>query len=203
MRRRKPIEKRIVNPTLRVITSALMALAFWFSSAGIAAAHTALASSDPAKDAEVAAPPTAIVLTFTENINPAFVSVVVKGTDGRDWLSGPPRVDGSRVTAAVNRPGNGPYTVGYRVVSADGHPVSGSYVFTVNGPSSDPDPASASEQAAPTAIAAPAQPADEGSDTTSSILKAGVAGLALGGVIALWQAWRRRRKNSAYGDPPS
>mgnify|MGYP001806701981 CR=1 FL=1 len=112
---------------------------------------------------------------------------VLNSAGGRNWIEGAAKVYGPRLTAAVRSdiPGNGLYTVGYRVVSADGHPVSGSYTFTIaDGPSATPTPAPA---------ATPQSSESPGPDTRSSIITAGLAGLALGGLIALWQALRRRR----------
>lgn len=195
-------EKRTVNLTLRTIVASLGMLLLLSCGSGIAAAHTALANSDPAEDATVTTPPAAIVLTFNEDINPAFASVAVSSADGRNWISGSPRVEGARLTSAVgpDRPGNGVYTVGYRVVSADGHRVTGSYKFTITGVSEEPSPNSTpvtpSTAAAPPPSAAPAS-----SDTKTTVLSAAVAGLALGGVIAFWQSRRHRRKTPPMTKP--
>ncbi|MGY4711588.1 copper resistance CopC family protein [Mycolicibacterium sp. CBM1] len=185
--------------TIRAVLATLCALVFLSWAGGVAAAHTALTSSDPARDARISTPVTTVVLTFNENINQSFASVVVRGADGHDRVSGQPRVDGQRVSVDVGPQAltNGPYTVGYRVVSADGHPVTGSYAFTVVGMpeptppttvSANPSP---STTAAPPAAAPPARP-----DTKTSILTAGAAGLALGGIIAFWQSRRRRRDDT-------
>lgn len=194
---------RDVNATMRIIVTGLVALALWISGAGIAAAHTALAGSDPAKDADLTSPPAVITLTFTEDINPTFASVVISSADGRSWASGDPQVDGPRVSAGVqpDLPPTGVYTVGYRVVSADGHPVSGSYTFTIVGVPGQPPPASTSVAAAPTTASAPPQSVSpEGSDTKPSILTAAVAGLALGGAIVFWQSRRRRQRNAVVDE---
>lgn len=194
--------KRTVNVTMRAVVTAVGALILWMSGSGIAAAHTALANSDPAKDATVTAPPAAIVLTFTEDINPAFANVAVSSADGRNWVSGSPRVEGPRLTASVgpDRPVNGVYTVGYRVVSADGHPVTGSYSFTVAGVPVQASPTPTTAGAAPSAAEPPA--ASVGSDTKTTVLTAAVAGLALGGAIAFWQSRKHRRKNADDEDAP-
>jgi methionine-rich copper-binding protein CopC len=180
---------------MRVIVTTLMAVTFWLWGGPEAAAHTSLINSDPAKDAQTSTPPSAVVLTFSEDINPQFATVVVNSADGHNWAATQARVDGPRLTADIGpqRLPNGRYTVGYRVVSADGHPVSGSYSFTIVG-AADPSPTSAAT--APSATAAPPAAAEPtGSDTTRSILYAGIAGLAVGGVIAFWQSRKRRRNN--------
>ncbi|MET0451773.1 MAG: copper resistance CopC family protein [Mycobacterium sp.] len=188
-----------MNTNLRTAMICLGALILWSSGGGIATAHTGLASSDPAKDATVTGSPDAIVLTFTEDINPSFAHIVVSSADGRNWVSGSPRVEGSRLTASVaaDRPGNGEYTVGYRVVSADGHPVTGSFGFTIAGVLDEPSaPSPSSPAATSTAPAAPQPAAPAGADTKTSVLTAAVAGLALGGVIAFWQSRKRRRRTA-------
>ncbi|NVN49007.1 Copper resistance protein CopC [Mycolicibacterium hippocampi] len=193
--------RRTVNLATRAVTTTLVALAFLLSGVGVAAAHTSLVGSDPVNGATVASPLTAVVLNFSEEINPAFADVAVTSADGRNWVSGSASVEGPRLTAALgpDRLTDGRYTVGYRVVSADGHPVTGSYTFTIAGVRDQPSPTTAPSPAAPStdepSVPAPAAPA--GSDTKASVLTAAGVGLALGGVIAFWQH-RRRRKNAAH-----
>ncbi|MDW5613870.1 copper resistance protein CopC [Mycolicibacterium sp. D5.8-2] len=190
-----------MNLATRAVMTTLAALAFWLSGVGVAAAHTSLVGSDPAKDASVASPLTAVVLNFSEEINPAFADVAVTSADGRNWVSGSASVEGPRLTVAVgpDRLTNGRYTVSYRVVSADGHPVSGSYTFTIAGVPEQPSPTTAPARAAPSTAepSPPAPAAKAGSDTKASVLTAAGVGLALGGVIAFWQSRRHRRKNAA------
>lgn len=190
---------------MRMIATLLVALAFWISGAGIATAHTALASSDPAKDVILTSPPTAITLTFTEDINPAFANILVSSSSGRDYTSGPPQVIGPEIRAALRPdiPSTGVYTVGYRVVSADGHPVAGTFTFTIAGIPQAPLPASTAVGAPPTTAPAPPSAAPAGPDTKKSILTAAVAGLALGGAIAFWQSRKHRRKNTVDDEPRS
>ncbi|ORB16434.1 copper resistance protein CopC [Mycolicibacterium monacense DSM 44395] len=203
--RRTQSSRRTVNLATRTVMTTLVALAFLLSGVGVAAAHTSLVGSDPAKDASVASPLTAVVLNFSEEVNPSFADVAVTSADGRNWVSGSANVEGPRLTVAVgpDRLKNGLYTVSYRVVSADGHPVSGSYTFTIAGVPEEPSPTTAPARAAPS-TAEPSPPAIAGSDTKASVLTAAGAGLALGGVIAFWQRRRHRRKNAAEhpGDEP-
>jgi copper resistance protein C len=203
---------RNVNAAGRTIVVVLMALAWWVSAAGTSAAHTALAGSDPAEGATEDTVPAAVTLTFTEDINPTFATVVINSSDGRNWVSGPAQVTGPRLSVSVSpdSPDGGVYTVGYRVVSADGHPVSGSFTFTV-APASGAVSTSSSTSGAPPTTAAPppttAAPSSSagpiGSDTKGSIITAAVAGLLLGAAIAFWQSRRRRRKVGPDDEPPS
>lgn len=184
---------------LRTVAAALIALALSSAGVGIAAAHTALVSSDPAKDANLSNAPTAVVLTFSEDINPAFATVVVKSAEGRNWVGESPEVDGPRLAAALGpgRLATGEYTVGYRVVSIDGHPVTGSYTFTIAASPGKPPPPPAPTEPAPSTAAAPSQSAPAGTDTKTTVITAAVAGLALGGAIAFWQSRKHRRKEAA------
>lgn len=195
----------MLTATLRFVGTIVAVLTLGVPGVGTASAHTALADSSPAADASVAGPPSVIVLTFTEDINPAFANVAVSSTDGRNWASGAPRVEGSRLITPVgpDRLRNGAYTVGYRVVSADGHPVTGSYKFTIVGVPSESAPAPISAGGQPTSTAPPTGAA-ESSGTRTPVLTAAVAGLALGVGIAVWQSRRRRRRGAVVTDetPP-
>lgn len=184
---------------VRIIVTSLAVLAFWMAGAGIATAHTALSGSDPAAGASLAAPPTVITLTFSEDINPTFVNVVLSSADGRSWISGDPRVDGPRVVTEVqpDLPTSGAYTVGYRVVSADGHPVSGSYTFTISGVPGEVPPASASASPTPSITATPSTEAPAGSGTELKTIAVAVAGATFVGVTAFWVLNKRRRHTRA------
>jgi methionine-rich copper-binding protein CopC len=187
-----------------MIGVALAVLVCLANGAGTAAAHTALASSDPASGATLGAAPTVVALTFSEHINPAFANVVITSDDGRNWISGTPVVAGPELRASV-RPDSpsGVYNVGFRVVSEDGHPVAGSFTFTVTGVPGAAAPPSPSAAAAPPVTAEPPAPAAPlGSDTKRSIITAAVAGLLVGAAIAFWQSRRHRRKYVPRDEPP-
>ncbi|EHB44513.1 copper resistance protein CopC [Mycolicibacterium rhodesiae JS60] len=186
--------------TMRVVVTTLTALTVWLWSGPVAAAHTSLISSDPAKDSQSSTPPSAVVLTFSEDINPQFATAVVNSVDGHNWAAAQARVEGPRLTADIGPQPlpDGRYTVGYRVVSADGHPVSGSYSFTVV---SAPGPSPASAPTAPATTAAPpAAVQPTGSGIPRPILYAGIAGLAVGGAIAFWQSRKRGRDDGGKPD---
>lgn len=195
-----------MNLATRAVMTTLVTLAFLLSGVGVASAHTSLVGSDPGNGATVASPLTAVVLNFSEEINPAFADVAVTSADGRNWVSGSANVEGSRLTVALgpDRLTNGLYTVGYRVVSSDGHPVSGSYIFTIASVHEQPSPTIAPSHAAPSTAepSLPGSAAPAGSDTKASVLTAAGVGLALGGVIAFWQH-RRHRQQTAAKHPDS
>lgn len=104
----------------RAVGSALLLGLMLLTSAGPAAAHTALVSSDPADGAEVAAAPPAVTLTFNLPVQ-EFAAVTVTGPGGTRWEQGPARVAGDTVTTELDSLGPaGRYVVAYRVVSAAG-----------------------------------------------------------------------------------
>ena len=104
--------------------------------AGAALAHADLASADPAADATVKTAPTAISITFTEEVEPKFSSIEVLDAKGT-------RVDDGKAQTA---PGNekvlsvglkalapGIYKVIWHATAADdSHKTKGDYAFTVD-----------------------------------------------------------------------
>ena len=110
------------NVVLRV---ALLSLALLFVGSGPASAHASLVGSDPEDGAELAAAPSAITFTFSENIgNPAYIAVTAP--DGSKVDVGEVRAIDNKVTTTLPEVDQkGRYTASYRVVSADGHPVEG------------------------------------------------------------------------------
>ena len=134
---------------LRAVAAVLLLSGMSMGGAGIAAAHTALVSSDPAADATVADGPARVSATFNEDLQPTFAAMTVVGPDGNLWSTGEPEVRGRVAGVAVRALGPaGRYTVNYRVTSADGHVVSGSWSFTVTVPGTGaPGPSVAAEPA--------------------------------------------------------
>lgn len=124
----------------------LVALA-GFVTAGQAAAHTSLVSSDPADGASLPAGPQQVRLTFDEPVQREFATITVTGPGGTRWDGGDAVVSGSSVTVPLRPLGPaGDYVIGYRIVSADGHPVSDTLMFrlTVAGTGTPAEPAPSS-----------------------------------------------------------
>lgn len=113
-----------------VLRAALLSLALLLVGSGPASAHASLVGSDPEDGATLDAAPTAITLTFNENIgNPAYVAVTAP--DGSKVEVSDVRAVDQEVTATLVDPDQkGRFTATYRVVSADGHPVEGSIAYT-------------------------------------------------------------------------
>ncbi len=100
----------------------------------LAWAHATIVKSDPARDAQLAASPPAIVLTFNEPIEPAFSSVKLINEVGKVIAAGKSVVDPADkkvLRTAIPVLINGTYTVQYTTMGRDGHKRTGEYKFTV------------------------------------------------------------------------
>jgi copper transport protein len=111
-------------------------LAAWFLggvvTAGPAAAHAELVSTDPAEGARLESVPAQVTLEFSEGVSLGAGYARVLASDGARVDTGAAAVDGRVLTVPLRAglPDDG-YLVTYRVVSADSHPISGAYSFVV------------------------------------------------------------------------
>ena len=100
--------------------------------AGPAAAHATLVSTDPGEGARLDSSPDEVTLEFSEGVSlgAGYARVVTAGGDRVD--TGTAAVDGNLVTIPLrgDLPDDG-YLVTYRVVSADSHPISGAFSFVI------------------------------------------------------------------------
>jgi copper transport protein len=114
----------------------LTLLAGWFLAgvvtAGPAAAHATLISTDPGEGARVEQVPAAVTLEFSEGVSLGAGYARVLGSGGERVDAGTASVDGEVLTIPLRSglPDDG-YLVTYRVISADSHPISGAYSFVV------------------------------------------------------------------------
>lgn len=119
-----------------------------------AAAHSDLTASSPTAGSS-GAPPEAVVLTFSDEVEPTFARVTL-AVDGAKPVTLPSKVTGSEVRATpteIDRnDAQQEWKVAYRVVSGDGHPITGTLSFTV-------------EPATNTQESATQEPADQGAGT--------------------------------------
>ena len=113
----------------RLAIVAFAALAF----PAAAAAHATLRSTQPHFARELQRGPGVIALHFDQEVSILPNAIKVLNTKGRDF-AGPSRVDGTTVTAPVQRLPAGPYTVRWQAISADSHVVSGVWTFGVRVP---------------------------------------------------------------------
>nr|WP_221383099.1 copper resistance CopC family protein [Actinoplanes polyasparticus] len=163
-----------------------------------ASAHAALKSVNPLDGAVLADAPGQVVLTFNEELQEDFTTVVLTTDGSRINLLGA-RTSGDTVTQPLpNALPAGTYATSYRVVSADGHPVSGKVAFRVTAPplvpsseaqSSAPSPS----EPIPASLAAVAASEDDGSLAWVLV----VGGLALVALIAGVLVVGRRRNSKA------
>jgi copper resistance protein C len=96
-------------------------------------AHALLERAVPAIGSEVAQPPSALQLTYSEAVEPAFSKVEVTDAGGK-------RVDKNEITSRDDRRvvvvplkplAPGTYTVKWQVTSADTHQTRGHFSFTL------------------------------------------------------------------------
>jgi copper resistance protein C len=121
-------------PTFRRAAAALATAAALVCLAPLAAsAHASLLRSDPADGAALASAPSAVSLTFDEDIGRPAVILVTDSASGKSVTRGKTSVVGAVASNRVAITGRGAYKLVYRAVSDDGHPVSGTLTFTVGG----------------------------------------------------------------------
>ncbi|HET7192218.1 MAG TPA: copper homeostasis periplasmic binding protein CopC [Pseudolabrys sp.] len=104
------------------------------ATANLAFAHAHLGRSNPPVGSTVATAPKEIVLTFTNELEPAFSSADVRNEAGAAMQAGKASVDGAdrtqlRVPLKVLPPGT--YKVNWRVMSVDTHRTEGNFTFRV------------------------------------------------------------------------
>lgn len=117
---------------------ALFAAALVVALPGIAFAHPRLITASPAANA-IAAKPTRIVLTFSENLVGPLSGIELTMTGMRGMANHAPmpirgftaRASGKNLTVNLPRPlPAGTYELKWHVVAADQHRIEGSYNFT-------------------------------------------------------------------------
>ncbi len=133
-----------------------------------ASAHVTLVESQPAAGASLRDAPKAIILEFSQPVEPDFAQIQVYGPSGDRLSAGEANaiVEGTRVELPLAREpssGAGTYQVTFRVVAVDGDPLESSYAFTLAPPAAPgddvaPQPARDQGAAAPVPVpsAAPA-----------------------------------------------
>jgi copper transport protein len=161
--------------------------------AGPAAAHATLVSTDPAEGARLERAPDQVTLEFSEGVSLGAGYARVLGPDGARVDSGTAEVDGTVLTIPLraDRPDGG-YLVTYRVISADSHPISGAYSFVVGDGALVPVGAAAGEDPTDPVVAV-ALPAARWLGFAGLALAIGVPGLALLCWPGGWRSDRLRR----------
>jgi hypothetical protein len=113
-----------------LIASAALAL----SGAGAAFAHAQLKTASPAVNGAVTAPPSEVTLNFSEKLEAAFSTVIVRDAVGKRVNKADAQVDKTDRTimrVAVDPLTPGIYIVEWRALTADTHKTEGAFVFRV------------------------------------------------------------------------
>lgn len=118
----------------KIIAASLIVGGILIASGSAALAHAFLDHASPAVGSTVPAAPTAVSISFTQDLEPAFSSVTVTNEAGQ-------RVDLGNAQVPPGTPAElrvglrplppGTYTVSWRVVSVDTHPTEGRFQFTI------------------------------------------------------------------------
>jgi copper transport protein len=161
--------------------------------AGPAAAHATLISTDPGEGARVQEVPAAVTLEFSEGVSLGAGYARVLGSGGERVDAGTASVDGDVLTIPLRSglPDDG-YLVTYRVISDDSHPISGAYSFVVGDGELVPAGAAASRDRTDPVVAV-ALPVTRWVGFAGLALAIGVPVLALACWPAGWASARLRR----------
>jgi methionine-rich copper-binding protein CopC len=113
---------------------AISASSFFTLIALDAFAHPRLVSATPAVNGAVRTPPSTVTLRFNERLEPAFSSVVIRDSEGKQVDKGDAQLDKSdRRILRVSLPPlqAGAYKVEWQVVGSDAHKIAGDFTFRV------------------------------------------------------------------------
>jgi methionine-rich copper-binding protein CopC len=98
-----------------------------------ARAHAFLDHASPLVGSTVPAAPHEVVMTFTQNLEPAFSTAQVTDSSGARVDQGKAQVSGNTMTVGLKALGPGSYKVHWHALSVDTHTTEGSFTFTVGG----------------------------------------------------------------------
>ena len=96
-----------------------------------AQAHAMLEHASPGAGAALAQPPKAVVLEYTEALEPDFSSVIVNDAGGHDVTAAPSSASGSTMRVPLKPLAPGTYRVIWHAVSVDTHRTEGAFSFQV------------------------------------------------------------------------
>ena len=113
---------------MRIITA--MA-ALWCLATIQANAHAFLDHAEPRVGSTVQSAPHEVVLTFTQELEPAFSGAEVRDANGTRVDQGKARISGSTMHLGLKALGPGTYKVNWHALSVDTHKTDGSFSFQV------------------------------------------------------------------------
>jgi methionine-rich copper-binding protein CopC len=100
--------------------------------AGTAArAHAFLDHAEPRVGSTVPTAPREVVLSYTQNLEPAFSSIEVSDANGARVDLGKPNINASTMRVGLKQLAPGTYRVRWQVLSVDTHTTEGSFSFHV------------------------------------------------------------------------
>ena len=115
---------------MRILTFATSALFTVMLGTG-AQAHAFLDHAEPRVGSTVPTAPRELVLSYTQNLEPAFSSVEVSDGNGARVDLGKPSVSASVMRVRLKQLSAGTYRVRWHVLSVDTHTTEGSFTFQV------------------------------------------------------------------------
>jgi methionine-rich copper-binding protein CopC len=98
-----------------------------------ARAHAFLDHASPLVGSTVATAPHEVVLTFTQNLEPAFSTAQVTDSGGGRVDAGKAEVSGNTMRVGLKSLGPGSYKVHWHALSVDTHSTEGTFTFHVVG----------------------------------------------------------------------
>jgi len=100
----------------------------------VAGAHAFLDEAEPRVGSTVHSSPREITLRFTQDLEPAFSSVIITDASGQPVDAGKPSFSGNIIRVPLSEIGAGRYRVTWRVLSVDTHTTEGAFSFSVDKP---------------------------------------------------------------------
>jgi copper resistance protein C len=119
---------------MKSIMRAVASVALLLSAVTVAFAHAELKRAVPPAGGAVAAAPNEVTVTFSEPLEPAFSTVVVRDSAGKQVDKADAHIDKDDRTimrVSLQPLQQGIYTVKWRVVTVDTHRTEGTFTFTV------------------------------------------------------------------------
>ena len=115
---------------MRILTFAISALLTVMAGA-TAEAHAFLDHAEPRVGSTVPTAPRELVLSYSQNLEPAFSSVEVSDANGARVDLGKPKIGASTMRVGLKPLAPGTYRVRWHVLSVDTHTTEGSFTFHV------------------------------------------------------------------------
>jgi len=103
-------------------------------SGATAFAHPRVVSATPAVGGTVKTAPSEVTIRFNEKLEPAFSSVTIRDSTGKQVDKGDPQVDKAdhrKIRVSLPPLAPGAYKVEWRAVAADTHKVEGDFTFRI------------------------------------------------------------------------